>query len=396
VNYVVGSGGLILKSSDFGASWQVLSSNTNSTLRSAEFSVNNTSHIYAVGDNGTILKTTDGGESWGRQESPTRANLRSVFFYLNDKVGFACGDSGVILRTTDGGGGFVPVADSLEDMFPLSVGNQWEYNYSWVYDDYLSSIRTSLVGTARLRVLGATHTTDSTRWLLEEHVEGTFCLLYYWPPMYDTCYPTVRTTAFDLIERHDWRHRLYRNSYHYDCWNSVVPFGRDLVEPSFIYRYAYPDSGSTTRIRPRDHPLYPSILYNVLMKADSGLATIESQTGYLVGSSFQSNHRLVTGTIVDIPDEKLGESPGGYKLFQNYPNPFNPKTSFQFSVPSLEFVSLRVYDVLGREVATLVNEVKQPGTYELTWNAEGLSSGVYLYRLQAGSLVQTKKLVLLR
>lgn len=85
-----------------------------------------------------------------------------------------------------------------------------------------------------------------------------------------------------------------------------------------------------------------------------------------------------------------------FSLAQNYPNPFNPSTRIPFAVASPAFVSLMVFDVLGREVATLVNEVKQPGMYEATFNAFHLASGVYYYRLRAGNFVATRKLLLTR
>jgi hypothetical protein len=83
-------------------------------------------------------------------------------------------------------------------------------------------------------------------------------------------------------------------------------------------------------------------------------------------------------------------------LYQNYPNPFNPVTNFKFSIANCQLTILKVYDVLGREVATLVDEVKQPGTYEVQWDASDVASGMYYFRLQAGSFVETRKLVLLR
>jgi hypothetical protein len=83
-------------------------------------------------------------------------------------------------------------------------------------------------------------------------------------------------------------------------------------------------------------------------------------------------------------------------LSQNYPNPFNPSTNIQFSIVRRQLTIVKVFDVLGREVATLVNEVKEPGTYTVQFNASSLASGVYFYRLQAGDFVQTKKLVLLK
>ena len=107
-------------------------------------------------------------------------------------------------------------------------------------------------------------------------------------------------------------------------------------------------------------------------------------------------------TITSVSDES--GLPGGYYLEQNYPNPFNPSTVIRYSLPVTSYVTLKVYNMLGQEVATLMNEEMRPGSYEVTWDASGmarqteggLASGVYLYRLQAGGFSQTRKLVLLR
>jgi len=85
-----------------------------------------------------------------------------------------------------------------------------------------------------------------------------------------------------------------------------------------------------------------------------------------------------------------------FQLFQNYPNPFNPSTSIQYAVSSRQFVRLKVYDVLGTEIAVLVNEEKPAGTYKVEWDASRFSSGVYFYQLRAGSFIQTKKMILVR
>ena len=89
-----------------------------------------------------------------------------------------------------------------------------------------------------------------------------------------------------------------------------------------------------------------------------------------------------------------------FSLDQNYPNPFNPSTKIRFSIPNvgtgLALSVLKVYDVLGNEVATLVNDYKDAGVYEVDFNAANLSSGVYYYQLKAGSLLETKKMILLR
>jgi len=88
--------------------------------------------------------------------------------------------------------------------------------------------------------------------------------------------------------------------------------------------------------------------------------------------------------------------PASFELGQNYPNPFNPTTKIQLTLADRQLTIVNVYDVLGRKVATLLNEVKDPGTYTVEFNATGLASGVYYYRMAAGSFVQTKKLLLLR
>ena len=89
-------------------------------------------------------------------------------------------------------------------------------------------------------------------------------------------------------------------------------------------------------------------------------------------------------------------SPAEFSLRQNYPNPFNPSTSIQYAIGNRQFVSLKVYDILGNEVATLVNEEKPTGTYEIDFDASNLTSGIYFYQLTAGSFSQTKKMLLLR
>ena len=85
-----------------------------------------------------------------------------------------------------------------------------------------------------------------------------------------------------------------------------------------------------------------------------------------------------------------------FYLSQNYPNPFNPSTKIKYYIPELKFTTLKVFDILGNEIATLVNEEKRAGTYEINWYAVGLPSGVYFYQLRAGSFVETKKMILLK
>ncbi|MDZ7764614.1 MAG: glycosyl hydrolase family 18 protein [Melioribacteraceae bacterium] len=100
-----------------------------------------------------------------------------------------------------------------------------------------------------------------------------------------------------------------------------------------------------------------------------------------------------TDSTTSVNDENL---PGEFVLHQNYPNPFNPTTSIEYQVASIEKISIRVYDVLGRENKILINEVKSPGNYSVEFDASNLSSGVYFYVLEAGEVRLSKKMLLLQ
>jgi hypothetical protein len=88
--------------------------------------------------------------------------------------------------------------------------------------------------------------------------------------------------------------------------------------------------------------------------------------------------------------------PDKYILYQNYPNPFNPWTMIKYDIPKDGFVTIKIYDMLGREITELVGENEKAGFYSILFNGSNLSSGMYLYKIQAGSYSQTKKMVLIK
>jgi len=94
--------------------------------------------------------------------------------------------------------------------------------------------------------------------------------------------------------------------------------------------------------------------------------------------------------------KQTDEIPLTYALYQNYPNPFNPTTTIKYSIPNTERVTLKIYNILGQEVATLVDEEQKPGVYELKFDAGNLASGVYFYRLKAGGFTAVKKMMLVK
>ena len=103
-------------------------------------------------------------------------------------------------------------------------------------------------------------------------------------------------------------------------------------------------------------------------------------------------HFIATG----VEEDKSGIVPNDYKLFQNYPNPFNPATNIKFDIPERNHVKIKIFDILGREIGTLISEERGAGSYEINFDGSDLSSGIYFYNLQAGEYSQTKKMILLR
>ncbi|HEV8537897.1 MAG TPA: T9SS type A sorting domain-containing protein, partial [Bacteroidota bacterium] len=121
-----------------------------------------------------------------------------------------------------------------------------------------------------------------------------------------------------------------------------------------------------------------------------------------VGPLTISIHAVIVEPV-SVSDQPARSQPLTFGLSQNFPNPFNPSSKIQYSVSSLpegqprtQYVSMKIYDVLGREVATLVDEMKEPGEHYVDWDASGITSGIYFYRLQAGGFVETKKMAVVR
>lgn len=149
--------------------------------------------------------------------------------------------------------------------------------------------------------------------------------------------------------------------------------------------------------------------YDVDLSSLAGESAVVLASGFVDPSKNQNGQRfaligvLANGQVVNFPDPptsvtEFAESkmPTQFELQQNYPNPFNPTTTISFSIPNSEFVKLSIYNTLGQQVATLVNEQLNAGQYKLLFDASNLVSGIYYYRIEAGNFSSTKRLVLLR
>ncbi|MCL6099681.1 MAG: T9SS type A sorting domain-containing protein [Bacteroidetes bacterium] len=218
----------------------------------------------------------------------------------------------------------------------------------------------------------------------------------------------AETTNYLFAATHGSIYRAQKSVTPYK-WQEVAFFNTDIYDMLVT-------QGDTIYVAPYGEGVYASsndgdvwwtendglLDLNIISLAESGGSKIYC-------SSLSSGIYLRNKSTVTSVEKETSSIPNDVQLYQNYPNPFNPSTTIKFSVPSVEtyhgtslqHVVLKVYDLLGREVSTLVNEEKAPGNYEVKFNVEtrsgeSLPSGVYFYRLTAGSYSEVKKMVLLK
>jgi hypothetical protein len=132
----------------------------------------------------------------------------------------------------------------------------------------------------------------------------------------------------------------------------------------------------------------------ILAKNGASVQFTVGDTNAVAGLASVSGLQWTSATPTAV--HQVNEAPSVFSLAQNYPNPFNPSTMIRFALPDRQAVTLRVYNLLGEEVATIVNETLGAGEHVVEFNATGLATGMYLYKLQAGSMTQTKRMLLVR
>ena len=173
---------------------------------------------------------------------------------------------------------------------------------------------------------------------------------------------------------------------------SLVGYDLDVVPPPAWIHLLHPTLGE---VEPQgEDTLF--VRFHAMMEDTTAEAVIRI-------SSNDLNQPLVEIPVTIVMLENLitnvGENeltPENFVLEQNYPNPFNPSTTIRYSIKENTLVTLKVYDILGNEVVTLVNEVKPAGKYEISFDASSISSGIYFYKLNAGGFTNTKKMILLK
>lgn len=359
---VVGEHGTALTSIDSGRSWSEHSIGVNLSFFGVEALGGDS--LIACGESGLMCMSTNFGTSWGQISLPTRSAIHSVVS-SPDGVLWASGN-GVLLRSTDRGttwGASIPDSTiDFRDIHPfssqhsLAVGDSGRVfstidgGQNWLGTSVGTSATLSCISSIAGRYVWAAG--DSGK-IIASSDSGKTWLQKASPVMVN------------------WKALYLEDS------------SRVFVAGEGGAIFFTPDGGAHwyRQYSADSHDLY------ALRFTDTshGIAVGNGGTILLTGESG-------TVTAVALPVCR----PEAFRLEQNYPNPFNPTTVVSYQLPAVSDVRLIVYDLLGRDVAVLVNGKQVPGRYEVRFDASGLASGVYLYRLTAGGSVQTRKMLLVR
>ena len=276
--------------------------------------------------------------------------------------------------------------DSLYDLFPLAIGNQWTYRYSSSRSEVCGTGYGSHsdTGTAYFAILNAIQTPDTTRWIFSERLDAVnrFCCTTP-DTMWCSSYAHHDSSVFQLIELHAGFRQLLIGG---TTVTGIFPFNNIIT-----FRYRTSPTWQYTCPPPAFGP--PSAC-GVQFEQGQGEIGYSGYGGYAYAYA-SWNYSLLRAVISSVRSTGVFQ-PNQFVLAQNFPNPFNPITTISFEIERSGFVSLKIFDVLGNEATTLLNGDLTRGSYEAVFDAGGLASGVYFYQLRASNVVATKKLVLTR
>ena len=282
---------------------------------------------FVSGSAGTILKTTNKGDNWNLLTSPTISALDGIYF-VNENTGYIGGSgSGILIKTTDAGVSFVNKNGLYISGFETATAI------------YFSDVNNGMYCTNAGRIVMTTNGGDN--WSLIYSMSGG---------IWGMSFPNA-TTGF-----------------------ACTSTGTVLKTTNFGASWGVQNTPLTEN------------LYEICFSS--------AQTGYIAtwsGKVLKTTNAGLTftsGINTGVPDKFI--------LYQNYPNPFNPTTVIRYQLSVVSDVSLKVYDILGKEIATLVNEKLQSGTYEVPFSNDQLPSGIYFYTLTAGDYKETKRMTLIK
>ena len=382
IGITVGDDGMIMKTEDGGLTWFAIESNTIQNLWKT--SADDGDNILIAGTDGTILRSTDAGSSWVSMQSNTSTDLFSVYS-REDGLGFTVGRNGTIFRTTD-------------------HGSNWEV----VAENHGNDLRAiSMDGDNGVIVGDKNHiffTTDAGLTWNQPNTALPFEFSFRFVRIIDRTTVFATTTTGEIVKSLDGGNSwniVYSNSAHDALYRvnivggnlvSVGDNGKILVSQDMGENWQESTSGITTDLYclnfADDLTGYSAGENGVMLKTIDGGFTWEN----MVYTLHKLEHRssVINGNV----------TADNFKLEQNYPNPFNPETKINFYSPVNGNTSLKVFDVTGKVVATLVNGFKNAGSHTVTFSANNFSAGIYFYSLNVtsehGNFSKTNKMILVK
>ncbi len=419
-----------------GSGWEViLEVSYNQGMFDVQFV--NSSTGFIVSEDSKIYKSTNGGQNWiiyNHYDPQIHSTFNSLYF-LDAQTGFIGGDNGILFKTTNGG-------INLDTMRMPSP-------YDALHSIYFPSRDTGYIAS---KYGGLYKTTNGgANWIIQQlpggisgfNFEGLFCpsnnIAFaagnkFTSPYYQICRTTNGGVNWEgiKIDSADWIYNIYFTDINTgyavgETIKSIPPNGQyyeglvfkttnlginwvlKLADSSSIFRSVYfinqntgfaAGTNGSSIAKTTNAGENWNINRNYIFWGLWSVYFIDANTGVAAGYN-----RIIRTTNGGEPigiKPISSEIPNEFSLSQNYPNPFNPVTKIKFEIPAVKttrrvvFTKMVVYDLLGKEIQTLVNENLSPGTYEANFDGSNLSSGVYYYKLESGDFTQTRKMVLMK
>lgn len=383
--WVCGTEGIILRTTDSGNSWEQQTSTTISVLR--DIFIINSHNIVVIGDSSIFLKSSDLGNTWNKRNIYDDWSLCSIHFVDSLTALIAGGElgpppnyyqTGVILKTNNGGNnwyGQIIVSGLLRDISLFGI------NFGWCVGEYPNYLTTSNGG---------------SNW--EQHATSRW-----------------DRSVFPIDSLKIWTCG-YNGNIHFSSdgvytWILKYHFGNggyNTLEKIFFADYNYGWAGGQCYIfATSDEGENWIPQYYDIDEFISDICFLDKYLGWAVGKNGTILKTINGGGFFSTNIEINNNEDLKFSLSPNYPNPFNPVTKIKYQIPISPpllkgeseaggFITLKVYDLLGREVATLVNDEKLTGEYEVEFDGTNLPSGIYFYQLKAGSFVETRKMVFMK
>jgi photosystem II stability/assembly factor-like uncharacterized protein len=429
--------------------WYYQTSGTGRCLNSLYFINSNTG--WVVGDS-VVLKTTNGGQTWTNQSLPVQAKINSVHF-LNENTGFLAGERNYssyvlgtyVLKTTNGGINWNIIYNNTPAIIGTAyIKDIYAINENVIirtYSEYLAyessgAILKSTDGGINYSgslscgpTKGLSFVNSQTGWSTcaysSEMGPGVFRIFRTtnegsnWSVMFSDSLIKIEGRGIQFLNSSTGYVLGYKGTptfilkttngginWTLDSLNNYNSRAMYFANVNTGWIGGYTSTGNSNIARTTNGGINWSYQNMGGTQIINGLYFTDAMTGWAVGYN-GAILKTVTSGVTGVQNIS-SEVPSSYSLGQNYPNPFNPTTKIKFDVapfrrggsfPNVSIgnpVTLKVFDITGREVQTLVNEKLQPGTYETTFDGSQLTSGIYFYRMVSGDFKQTRKLILLK